>query len=40
MHKYKVDKIAPNRLKSGSFIIILYEEGESITKYLTFISLA
>lgn len=40
MHKYKVDKATPDRLNDGRPIIILYEEGVSITRYLTFIYLA
>lgn len=40
MHKYRVVKVVPSRLKDGRPIIILYKEGASITKYLSFISLA
>ena len=40
MRKYKVDIIVLIRLKDGRPIIILYEEGTSMTIYLTFISFA
>lgn len=39
MHKYIVDKVAPNWLKFGRSIIILQEEGASIIKYIIFILL-
>lgn len=40
MHRYKVNKLLSNWLNVGRPIIILYEKGESITRYVIFISLA